>query len=401
MKFRTVMGRLGKGGLEGRIPQERKFSRKQKRTIKEMDAVSEVSGSETAEILDEVEDDKELYEYSLRCTLEKYYEEPENFEEQLRDIKDNIENNMAEEILAEYEEASQERALADELDYSTENIIVVFEPETDDSYIKAVAEEQFGELENTNITGEVDVTGLPEKKVEQIQKVSELEEDTVAVVEISQGQTVEQAIEEYSQYENVKYAEPDYLLSASGLTADTYSDEQWYLDHININKGWYALETSGMREIWIAVIDSGIKVSHPDLKNVYLKSKSVDVTKNGYPKLSDLSKTYNYDHGTLVSGAVAAEANNGKGIGGVATGGDPSAFRLMAIKAVRNDVKETSVYKGYKQDKIEMRGDRAEMSDFPLYLNTVAGGLDRRDQTIGGFSFVVKIYAVPVVEIIG
>ena len=62
---------------------------------------------------------------------------------------------------------------------------------------------------------------------------------------------------------------------------------------------------------------------------------------------------------------------------------------------------ETSVYKGYKRDKIEMRGDRAEISDFPLYLNTVAGGLDCRDQTIGGFSFVVKIYAVPVVEIIG
>ena len=64
-------------------------------------------------------------------------------------------------------------------------------------------------------------------------------------------------------------------------------------------------------------------------------------------------------------------------------------------------IDETSVYKGYKQDKIEMRGDRAEMSDFPLYLNTVAGGLDCRDQTIGGFSFVVKIYAVPVIEIIG
>ena len=63
-------------------------------------------------------------------------------------------------------------------------------------------------------------------------------------------------------------------------------------------------------------------------------------------------------------------------------------------------LKETSVYKGYKQDKIEMRGDRAEMSDFPLYLNMVAGGLDCRDQAIGSFSFVVKIYAVPVVEII-
>lgn len=72
------------------------------------------------------------------------------------------------------------------------------------------------------------------------------------------------------------------------------------------------------------------------------------------------------------------------------------ATREKVLKTI-----ETSVYKGYKQDKIEMRGDRAEMSDFPLYLNTVAGGLDRRDQTIGGFSFVVKIYAVPVVEIIG
>ena len=64
-------------------------------------------------------------------------------------------------------------------------------------------------------------------------------------------------------------------------------------------------------------------------------------------------------------------------------------------------VLQASVYKGYKRDKIEMRGDRAEMSDFPLYLNTVAGGLDCRNQAIGGFSFVIKIYALPVVEIIG
>ena len=77
-------------------------------------------------------------------------------------------------------------------------------------------------------------------------------------------------------------------------------------------------------------------------------------------------------------------------------------FVIENDKSGRNTVeKETSVYKGYKQDKIEMRGDRSEMSDFPLYLNTVAGGLDCRDQTIGGFSFVAKIYAVPVVEIIG
>ena len=78
-----------------------------------------------------------------------------------------------------------------------------------------------------------------------------------------------------------------------------------------------------------------------------------------------------------------------------------NSILICNIILISYKIWQTSVYKGYKQDKIEMRGDRAEMSDFPLYLNTVAGGLDRRDQTIGGFSFVVKIYAVPVVEIIG
>ena len=82
--------------------------------------------------------------------------------------------------------------------------------------------------------------------------------------------------------------------------------------------------------------------------------------------------------------------------------GKGNKTRIIPISnKVVSILNKTSVYKGYKQDKIEMRGDRAEMSDFALYLNTVAGGLDRRDQTIGGFSFVVKIYAVPVVEIIG
>ena len=79
-----------------------------------------------------------------------------------------------------------------------------------------------------------------------------------------------------------------------------------------------------------------------------------------------------------------------------------SGFQNLLSNRIENpEEKKTSVYKGYKRDKIEMRVDRVEVSDFPLYLNTVAGGLDRRDQTIGGFSFVVKIYTVPVVEIIG
>lgn len=61
---------------------------------------------------------------------------------------------------------------------------------------------------------------------------------------------------------------------------------------------------------------------------------------------------------------------------------------------------ETSVYKGYKRDKIEMRVDRVEVSDFPLYLNAVAGRSDCQNQNVSGFSFVVEINAVPVIKII-
>lgn len=47
------------------------------------------------------------------------------------------------------------------------------------------------------------------------------------------------------------------------------------------------------------------------------------------------------------------------------------------------------MYKGYKRDKIEMRVDRVEVSDFPLYLNAVAGRSDCQNQNVSGFSFVV------------
>ena len=104
----------------------------------------------------------------------------------------------------------------------------------------------------------------------------------------------------------------------------------------------------------------------------------------------------------VFSGSVSTTAGDYCPLNGISFDGYVSGLVDVQMMPGSNYATlEASVYKGYKQDKIEMRGDRAEMSDFPLYLNTVAGGLDRRDQTIGGFSFVVKIYAVPVVEIIG
>ena len=122
-------------------------------------------------------------------------------------------------------------------------------------------------------------------------------------------------------------------------------------------------------------------------------------------KIAILTWLYNGNYGTLLQAYALQSFLKREGYDVSNINYKPSAIEkaknLIKCHNSFSLFKETSVYKGYKQDKIEMRGDRAEMSDFPLYLNTVAGGLDRRDQTIGGFSFVVKIYAVPVIEIIG
>ena len=155
-----------------------------------------------------------------------------------------------------------------------------------------------------------------------------------------------------------------------------------------------------------------IKIDNSKLKTVKVKN---GVDKSITPKcelnkkllLPKNSDKITYEYSFLDEVKAPVKKGDKLGVITVYSGNKKiSSIELKSDKNIKSVTflyifKKTSVYKGYKQDKIEMRGDRAEMSDFPLYLNTVAGGLDCRDQTIGGFSFVVKIYAVPVIEIIG
>ena len=85
----------------------------------------------------------------------------------------------------------------------------------------------------------------------------------------------------------------------------------------------FAADHSSEDEVVVAVIDSGINVDHEDLKNM-LWTNPGDIGLEG-------EHGFNFDdngtaltdwvgHGTHCSGIVAAEANNGKGIAGVASG---------------------------------------------------------------------------------
>lgn len=317
--------------IEGKIPQMVDLEEEEQQLIEEIVDISIEKGEEAAEILNEVEDE-ELYVYGLRNALEELYSQETSGE--LEEFISTIETNpIAEEIIEDYQNAEVERNSADSLEYDVNTIIIGYTPKTNEDYVDSVAEEQFGSVEQIAKTDEdIDISGFTQEKIEQIDKIDTEAKDVVAVVEISKGQTVEQAIAEYSQYANVAYVEPNYKVYVSGLTNDAHSDEQYYLNNINISDGWNAVEDFGFRQTFVAVIDTGAQMDHPDLKNIYIKNCCIDATQSGYPLLTSVSKSYTDFHGTAVAGVISAESNNGKGIAGVGTGVDKEMARIMAIK---------------------------------------------------------------------
>ncbi len=160
----------------------------------------------------------------------------------------------------------------------------------------------------------------------------------------------EEAVSRLTQTPGVLYAEPNYLYAPQMIPDDPEFDRLWYLKNdgqsvngaggtpgadISAPEAW-DMET-GSREVVIAVIDSGVAVDHPDLKdNIWTNIDEIDGNgqdddANGYTddvcgwdfvnwdnNPSDYSKDlYGDGHGTHVAGIIAAAGNNGVGISGV------------------------------------------------------------------------------------
>jgi len=192
------------------------------------------------------------------------------------------------------------------------------------------------------------------------------------------------------------YCNIDLISDDSELIALYRLTNSWIKEYIENDREYNRLET--LRSYNYEIIS---RISSSEIREKLMAKGLYDKAEH-----KDFSVETGRDYNLEIINLLKEDGYNEKAEGVILTQIDKREIGLHKLIMEAGDIiaqkhMETSVYKGYKQDKIEMRGDRAEMSDFPLYLNTVAGGLDRRDQTIGGFSFVVKIYAVPVVEIIG
>ncbi len=100
------------------------------------------------------------------------------------------------------------------------------------------------------------------------------------------------------------------LLGASSANADGVRDSEWWLESSGITKAWEVSKGEGVK---VAVIDTGIDTSHPDLVDVVVGGKDVSGAgaADGSKPLGNLP-----EHGTLVATLLAGRGNNSVEIDG-------------------------------------------------------------------------------------
>jgi subtilisin family serine protease len=107
----------------------------------------------------------------------------------------------------------------------------------------------------------------------------------------------------------VAFAEPNHLRSEMRTPNDPVLTQQWALRDIHAYEAW-DITTGG--DITIAILDTGVSSSHPDLSHKVLRGYDFY---NGDTDASD-----DEGHGTYTAGVAAANSNNGTGIAGVCWG---------------------------------------------------------------------------------
>lgn len=108
---------------------------------------------------------------------------------------------------------------------------------------------------------------------------------------------------------NFEFAEPDYLANVILTPNDPYyAAYQWHLPKVSAPAAWDT--TTGSAGVTIAVVDSGVQATHPDLAGRVLAG--YDFVNN------DSDPSDDNGHGTAVAGVAAAQGNDGIGVAGAA-----------------------------------------------------------------------------------
>ncbi len=133
------------------------------------------------------------------------------------------------------------------------------------------------------------------------------------------GMSVERAIQFYRSNPAVEFAEPNGIVSAYLVPNDTNYNSQWALPKIAAPSGWNL--STGSTSVIIAIVDTGVSTTHPDLASKLVAGKSF---------ISGVASTNDDNgHGSHCAGIAAAVTNNARGVAGVGWN-----CRVMPVKVL-------------------------------------------------------------------
>ena len=132
-------------------------------------------------------------------------------------------------------------------------------------------------------------------------------------------------IQQLARNPHLTFADLDRRVKVSAAVNDTYVGSEWHLSKVGASTAWDTTQGDG---IVIAILDSGVDGSHPDLAPNLVAGYNVY---DGNTNTSDVC-----GHGTAVAGAAAAATNNGIGVAGVAGQAQIMPVRIAYLDAASN-----------------------------------------------------------------
>lgn len=153
----------------------------------------------------------------------------------------------------------------------------------------------------------------------------------------------------------VVYAEPD-LASTSEEDAVVPTDflfpEQWDHQLIDTPDAWQALRdmdtprTFGNADVVVAVVDSGIDATHPELSGNVSDGSAKQVALFDFANMAANMNSLGGDHGTACASAAVGNANNASPVAGVSEGvaGVAGNCRLIGIRRGGTEARYAEMY---------------------------------------------------------
>lgn len=125
-------------------------------------------------------------------------------------------------------------------------------------------------------------------------------------------------VEELRKHPDIEWASLNVLSPVTLIPNDAQWASQWGPSRIFATNGWDVPQAS--TTLRVAIIDTGVDLSHPDLASIIVYQKGFGGNPTG-DCMRDVRGGSTIDHGTHVAGIAAAIRGNNIGIAGVATVG--------------------------------------------------------------------------------